>query len=125
LRNVDDTWWLVWAHTRGTADETGPVGLATTPEPTEPPTYVADLVPGDGIGPFGFLRGVELVDGRLVLTDSRGPDGGRVLEAAFWTPSAVGGTGALGDQRFVDLGEAEVWQDGLDLPYEAWFWSDG
>ncbi|MEO0606561.1 MAG: hypothetical protein AAF211_34355, partial [Myxococcota bacterium] len=42
LRNVDDTWWLVWAHTRGTADETGTVGLATTPEPTEPPTYVAD-----------------------------------------------------------------------------------
>jgi len=130
LREVDGQWWLLWAHTRGSANN-GTVGMAVTPDPTVAPTYVADLVPGADVGHFQFLRGVErLSDGRLLLTDAGpqtfGPGMGRVFEATFpdLSPPDDGARGALGSQRFEPLGSATLRLDGLGSPFEGWYWSE-
>ncbi|MBX2796780.1 MAG: hypothetical protein KTR31_03895 [Myxococcales bacterium] len=122
LRMMDDVWWLLWAHTYGDG-ERGTVGLARTDDPLHRPTYVADLVPGDDVGSFEFLRGVELdTDGTLWLTDS---GTGWITRASWPTPPprASGATGGVGDQRYEELGEAEIVLDNLFDPFEAWLWT--
>ncbi|MEN0061407.1 MAG: hypothetical protein AAGA48_04605 [Myxococcota bacterium] len=126
LREVDGQWWLLWAHTEGIATNQGSVGLAVTSDPTMAPTYVADLAPGDDVGPFTFLRGVELTaDGRLFVTDSGGGGGatGRVIEAGWpdLAPPTTGETGELGNQVFEDLGSTTVHLQ-VSSPFEAWLW---
>jgi len=133
LRPVGSDWWLLWAHTDGQGRNNGTVSLAVTSDPTVAPTYVADLVPGDDVGPFSFFRGVELLtDGRMFLTDSGGGGGpggggasGRVIEATFpdLEPPATGESGAYGDQVFVPLGDATEIASGLGMPFEAWYWA--
>jgi hypothetical protein len=125
LRERGGRWWLLWAHTRGAPDG-GSVGLAVTDDPTVPPAYVADLVPGAAIGRFGFLKGVDLTDEDwLYLTDASsggaGPSG-RVVRAPMPDLSPTGATGALGDQVHVELDGATVFADALDLPFEGWLW---
>lgn len=124
LRQVDGTWWLLWAHTLG-RNGTGTVGMAATADPLQRPTYVVDLAPGEDVGPFRFLRGVERGPaGNLWLVDSGGaPDAGRLVEAAWpvgLTPT--GATGAAGDQVYEDLGLATVRRSKLPSPFEGWLW---
>ncbi|MEN0060774.1 MAG: hypothetical protein AAGA48_01425 [Myxococcota bacterium] len=131
LRRRGGDWWLLWAHTGG-AGVVGTVGLAVTSDPTVAPTYVADLIPGDDVAPFVFLRGVELLeDDRMFLADSSprsfGVGRGRVIEARFPTNitlPATGESGAVGDQRFEPLGEARVLIDELSSPFESWYWPE-
>ena len=90
---------------------------------------MADLLPGDDIAPFSFLRGVELTpDDRFFLTDSGSGGGGgegRLFEAVFPDLDVpdTGETGASGSRRFVELGEAELFFEGVRSPFEAWFWT--
>lgn len=129
LRQVDNEWWLIYAHTNGSATGQGSVGLAVTSDPLVAPTYVADLEPGDDAAPFTFLRGVELLeDGRLIVTDSgRSTPGaensGRVFVSTFPDLSPTGEGGNRGDQRFEPLGPATLLLDGLAAPFEGWFWA--
>jgi len=128
LREVDDEWWLLWAHTAGQSFNRGTVGLAVTSDPTVAPTYVADLVPGEGVGPFTFFRGVELLsDGTMILTDSGGMGDapGRIFAATFpdLEPPLTGENGAVGSRVYVDLGEATLLDSSLRSPFEAWYWA--
>lgn len=131
FRRWNGQWWLLYAHTNGATDG-GSVGLAVTDDPTHLPSYVADLVPSDtdGIGPFTFLRGVELAsDGTLYLTDSGRLTGttptGRVIRAPF--PEDLAPTGASGvagdDQVFAPLDGAALLTDGLLAPFEGRLWA--
>ncbi|MBX2800396.1 MAG: hypothetical protein KTR31_22140 [Myxococcales bacterium] len=126
LRQWQDQWWLLWAHTEG-APNGGSVGLAVADAPTDAPAYVADLVPEDDVGPFNFLRGVELsADGRLFATDSgRGGGGnatGQVVEAVMPDLAPTGAVGNVDDQVLVSLGPATALASDLPSPYEAWLW---
>jgi hypothetical protein len=128
LRAWGGVWWLVWAHTEGAADGTGSVGLAMLADPLQPPVYVADLVPTGGLAPFTFLRGVDLDDaGQLVVTDSGTGFGydrlGRLLTARTTELQPTGASGVAGvDQVFVDLADLALLTDGLDNPFEGWWW---
>jgi hypothetical protein len=128
MREWQGQWWLVWAHTEGT-ESTGTVGLAVGDTPLERPQYVADLVPQEPVGPFVFLRGVDLTDdGWLYLTDT-GPFGvpavqaGRVVQTPLpaLVPDGIS-TGAIGDQVLVDIETAAVVRTGLAQPFEGWLW---
>jgi hypothetical protein len=129
FREWQGQWWMLWAHTEG-SETTGTVGLAVGASPLDLPQYVADLVPKEPLGPFAFLRGVELTDdGWLYLTDT-GPFGvpgikaGRVLQTPLpaLVPDGVS-TGAIGNQVFVEIVTGAVVLDGLDQPFEGWLWT--
>ena len=126
LREIDGQWWLLWAHTNGIGRDNGSVGLAVTDDPLVAPTYVADLRPGDDVGTFSFLRGVEYVDGRLYLTDSgpRNTGVGRVVVARWpsLSPPESGENGDEGNRRLVDLGDAMELVPSLPRPFEGWLW---
>ncbi len=126
FRQFDGQWYLLYAHSYGAPDG-GAVGVAVTSDPTLLPDYVADLVPEAPVGPFDFLRGVELTeDGWLWMTDS-GPEfgfgEGRVMSALF--PTGLVPDGSVGnedDQTFVPLPNVTVVLGGLDNPFEGWLW---
>lgn len=125
LRQVDGTWWLLWAHTESQGRNDGTVGVARLDDPTSAPVYVADLAPNATTETFTFLRGVELTsDGRLFATDSgAGSRGqGRVLEAPWPSLSPTGASGDAGDRVFVELGDTTTVLDGIRSPFEAWEW---
>lgn len=128
LRRYDGRWWLVWAHSAGQPDGST-VGLAVTDDPAVAPRYVADLVPAAPVGPFVFLRGVELTDdGWLWLTDSGEQTAsslvpGRIVSAPMPALEPTGAGGAVGeDQVLVPLDGAEVVADGFEVPFEGWLW---
>jgi hypothetical protein len=113
LRAWDDAYWLLWAEAGGP----GRVGVAVTDAPLHAPRHVAYLVPPED-APFGLLRGVELTgDGWLLLTDSSGPKGGRVLRAPL---PVVDPDGALQTLPLEPLEEVAV---GLPRPFEGWLWA--
>ncbi|MEZ4241670.1 MAG: hypothetical protein R3F59_37095 [Myxococcota bacterium] len=134
LRERGGRWWLLWAHTHGSAAG-GTVGVAWTDDPTVVPAYVADLVAPAPAAPLVYLRGVELTDdGALYLTDGGSLGGiggteprGRLLRAPL--PEGLAPTGASGDahqdQVFVDLESAEILREALDNPFEGWLWDGG
>lgn len=131
LRQWEGRWWLLWAHTDGALPEGSSVGVAVTDDPTELPTYVADLLPPLDAPPWGFLRGVELSDdGVLILTDSSsdgwlGPEGddGVFFTSRLPSLSSTGASGRVGeDQHFVRLESVDTLSEGLPLPFEAWLW---
>ncbi len=125
LRWYDGQWWLLYAHTFAVGD-VGTIGVATMADPTEPPSYVADLVPA-GVDPLWFVRGVDLTDdGVLLITDS-GLDLsgkiGRILAAPFPTlpPAATSGA-APDDQVFALLEDVELLATDIPNPFEGWLW---
>lgn len=126
IRTLDDRLWLLWAHTEGTP-EGGSVGVAVLDDPTQPPTYVADLLPPTTVAPLEFLRGIELTaQGWLLLTDSGDPQAptGRLIRSRF--PGDLAPTGAGGaagsDQVLIELQDAEIVRGGLAYPFEGWLW---
>lgn len=123
LQAHEDGWLLSYAHTTSLPGA-GTVGLATLPDPLTAPTYRADLEPGAGEF-FAMPRGVAVDGATLWITDSGFPTSGlsgRVLRTGFTLPDASGLTGAKDDLSLVGLGALEVVLDGLELPFEAWFW---
>ncbi len=122
LRRVDGAWWLLYAHSYGAGDG-GSVGVARTADLRSPPTYLADLVPPEGLD---FVRGVDLADDGLVIATDSGEElafdtDGRVLTGALPKLAETGATGAIGDQVHVDW-PAGALADGLSTPFEAWIW---
>lgn len=114
LRQADGTWWLIWAHTAGGPNNQGTVGIAQTPSPLTAPTYYADLLSTEG--PLQFLRGVELFEDTLYVTDSAT---GQVF-TADWVPPTV----PKSEPPLIDLTNQTVFASGLAFPYEGWMWSD-
>ncbi len=129
IRFYEGQWWLLWAHSYG-APGGGSVGLAVSDDIEVLPAYVADLVPEAPVGPFDFIRGVEITsDGWLWLTDSGpseglGGDNGRIIKAPM--PEGLVPTGASGaadeDQVFVELIDATVMTEGVANPFHGWLW---
>jgi hypothetical protein len=130
LRAWDGRWWLLWAHTDGARPEGSSVGVAVTDDPLVRPIYVADLLPPEGIAPWGYARGIELTDdGTLWITDSSadgwlGPDllDGTVFEAQLPSLTPTAATGGEQGQVFVRLAWIERLIGGLSMPFEAWLW---
>lgn len=121
LREVDGQYWLLYAHTYGSGDGSGTVGVASLADPLSQPQYVADLVP-DGFS-LSFFRGIEIVDGTLYLTDSGAEQGasGMLLAAPAPGLEPSGSSGAFGDeQELVSLSGVELLLDGLESPFEGW-----
>lgn len=121
LRREGGRWWLIWAHTLGGGPTRGSIGVAVTDSLRSLPTYVADLVPPEG--EYGFLRGVELHEGRLTITDSVPGQ----ITTADWPALKVpegGETGARGDQVFVQMTHVSELASGFDNPFEGWLWQD-
>lgn len=130
LRRYEGRWWLVYAHSLGDDAHGSTVGLAVTDDLAVAPAYVADLTPVAPVGPFAFLRGVELTaDGELWLVDSGSQGGfgtpisGRVVTAPMPDLDPTGASGAAGeDQVFVDLTGGSVAASGFEDPFEGWLW---
>lgn len=114
LREADGSWWLLWAHTLGGANQEGTVGVAQTSSPLIQPTYLADLVPTEG--PLQFMRGVELHEGTLYVTDT--PSG--QIFTADWVAPPTPST----EPAYVDLVNQQLLVSELERPFEAWLWLD-
>jgi hypothetical protein len=113
IRRRDGRHWLLWAEAGGT----GRVGVAVTDDPLDLPRVIAHLVPPPDAA-FGLLRGVELTrDGWLLLVDSSGEGGGRVLRAPF---PALDVDEEL---QIVELGPLDELVAGLPRPFEGWLWT--
>lgn len=126
---------LVYAHSLGASEDAetgllGSVGLARY-NGTTPPTYLADGV-YDQLPyhlPLGFVREVEIPHpyNWLLITDSGCENKqadcsfpGRVLAVSLPELEPAGTTGALGDQRFIDLAPLQgAYEKTLVYPYEA------
>lgn len=125
LREVDDQWWLVYAHTYG-AGEVGTVGIAVTANLRTVPSYVADATPPPSIGDLTFMRSAELTTDRVVVGADTGATGGatsgKIFRFALPELEPSGLSGARGEQLFVEMEEAELLVSGLDSPYEAYLW---
>ncbi|MFT4974286.1 MAG: hypothetical protein ACI8S6_000168 [Myxococcota bacterium] len=125
---------LLYAHSLGASDDPdtgviGSVGIARYLGPDTPPEYIADGVLPATDNPLGFVREVETFAPLdwLLITDSgcENPSAsctfpGRLLSAKLPDLSPEGQSGALGDQRFVEL---ELLPDArrhqLVYPYDA------
>ncbi len=127
IRALGDQLWLLWAHTEGDSGW-GSVGVARLDDPTQPPTYVADLRRPADLAPLSFLRGIELTpDGWLLLTDSGDPLAatGRLIRARLpdgLAPSGATGDARSGDQVWSTLSDTEIVTGGLANPFEGWLW---